>query len=161
MFTSNAEQVARALEGFPKIIREQTEKAIRPLTLEVERRVKAVLVWNTGGGFGGKDTGTLQRSIHSDFSTSVHGDFVGQVTPGVDYAVPVERGSRPHWPPLDALVGWARRHGTTPYLVARGIALHGTKGIRMFEQAYSWLLEEAPKRVEHLGIEILTRLRWS
>jgi hypothetical protein len=36
-----------------------------------------------------------------------------------------ERGTVPHWPPLAALEGWARRHGTTAYIVCRAIARRG------------------------------------
>ena len=41
--------------------------------------------------------------------------------------------SRPHYPPLRALEGWARRHHVSPYVVQRAIARHGTKAHRMFE----------------------------
>jgi hypothetical protein len=48
-------------------------------------------------------------------------------------ALYMERGTRPHWPPLVALETWARRHGTTAFLVARAISRRGTKA-RLFLQ---------------------------
>lgn len=46
-----------------------------------------------------------------------------------DYAQYVERGTRPHWPPVDALRGWARRvlgDESAAYAVAAKIAQEGT-----------------------------------
>jgi HK97 gp10 family phage protein len=51
----------------------------------------------------------------------------GVVGSNVHYAPFMELGTRPHWPPLAALEGWARRHGTTAYVVARAIARRGLK----------------------------------
>lgn len=48
-------------------------------------------------------------------------------------ALYMEKGTRPHWPPLAALEAWARRHGTTAFLVARAISRRGTKA-RLFLQ---------------------------
>src|SRR5262245_55479582 len=39
----------------------------------------------------------------------------------------LERGSRPHLPPVAALRGWARRHGVSPYAVQRAIGRRGTR----------------------------------
>lgn len=43
------------------------------------------------------------------------------------YAAVQEYGSKPHWPPISALEGWAQRHGIPAFLVARKIATEGTK----------------------------------
>lgn len=45
----------------------------------------------------------------------------------VDYMLYVHTGTRPHWPPIAALVPWAQRHGTTAFVVARAIARRGTE----------------------------------
>lgn len=46
-----------------------------------------------------------------------------------DYARPVEEGSRPHWPPIEPLRGWARRvlgNESAAYAVQAKIAEEGT-----------------------------------
>jgi len=63
------------------------------------------------------------------------------------YGLPVEEGSRPHWPPWGAgssLYVWVERKlGITgkdtksvAFLIARSISKKGTKGIHMFERAW-------------------------
>ena len=54
-----------------------------------------------------------------------------RVFTNVPYAKYVEKGTRPHWPPISAVSRWARLHGIPPFLVARSIARYGTsKGAR-------------------------------
>lgn len=48
-------------------------------------------------------------------------------------ALIMERGARPHWPPVAALETWARRHGMNAFLVARAISRRGIKA-RLFLQ---------------------------
>lgn len=55
----------------------------------------------------------------------------------LDYIRPLEEGSRPHWPPFGPgsdLALWARRHGITPFLVARAIARRGTQSHEMLKK---------------------------
>ena len=84
------------------------------------------------------DIGTLKRSIrHQPL-----GDFAMQVGTNLAYA-PFVHGfmdetkprTKPHWPPLAAVAGWAARHGMNPYLVARAIALRGTPLVPFLKQA--------------------------
>jgi hypothetical protein len=68
--------------------------------------------------------------------------FVGSP---LNYAQPVELGTRPHFPPVEALMDWVklRFHVTSDsqargiaFLIARKISRQGTKGASMFEQAW-------------------------
>jgi hypothetical protein len=77
------------------------------------------------------DTGRLRASIRSGLLDQER----SRVYTDVEYAPYVEMGTRPHWPPVSALEGWARRHGIEPFLVARAIAERGTKGAQMFQRA--------------------------
>lgn len=43
--------------------------------------------------------------------------------------------TRPHWPPIDALRGWAKRHAIEPYLVAKSISEKGTTGVPFLKDA--------------------------
>ena len=54
------------------------------------------------------DTGNLANSIIVDLERA---GFTVKVEATAPYAVYVEHGARPHFPPPDALEGWAKRHG--------------------------------------------------
>jgi hypothetical protein len=74
-----------------------------------------------------RDTGRLQNSITHRISGG-GGNLTGEVGPSVRYGLYVERGRAPgRPPPVSAVAGWARRHGISPFLVARAI---GRKGVR-------------------------------
>lgn len=82
------------------------------------------------------DTGRLRNSITHEVD---RGGQRARVGSNVSYARAVEFGTRPHFPPLAALQPWARRHGFPAgrrgaWLVARTIAVRGTRGAHMFRE---------------------------
>lgn len=82
------------------------------------------------------DTGVLRASITPSVE-SRSGGTVGVVGSNLTYAPPMEYGTRPFWPPLAALETWARRHGTTAYVVARAIARRGLRARKFLRRALS------------------------
>lgn len=72
------------------------------------------------------DTGLLRAEVETRISD---GGFTYEVFPTSKYAAFVEFGTKPHFPPPQALAGWARRHGLSgrEYLIARAIARRGTR----------------------------------
>lgn len=74
-----------------------------------------------------QDTRRLMNSI----SHSIEGSgasLTGRVGPSARYGFWVERGRRPgRQPPIAAIAGWARRHGVSPFVVARAIGRRGTR----------------------------------
>lgn len=72
------------------------------------------------------DEGRLRSSIQIGFGSDSRGRFV-KIGTDVDYAIYVHEGTRPHFPPVLALGGWANRHGINAFLVARAISRHGTR----------------------------------
>jgi HK97 gp10 family phage protein len=62
------------------------------------------------------------------------------IAPQDKYAVFVEKGTRPHFPPPKALEGWASRHGINPFAVTIAISRRGTKPHPFMKPA----AEEAP-----------------
>jgi hypothetical protein len=110
------------------------------------------------------DRGKLKAAI--DFRVEKVGKGVYRLdlhAGGVKYAIFVERGTRPHWPPMDAIRGWAERHGIPPFLVARAIARHGTikrygrpgpAGAEMFERTLkeeeNWIKREQNRLGENI-----------
>ncbi len=68
-------------------------------------------------------------------------DVTGRVFDPVAYAVPLEAGSQPHFPPTDAIAGWVRRKGiasderevrSVAFLIARAISRRGTRARNFF-----------------------------
>lgn len=80
------------------------------------------------------DTGRLRASIATSLGVgALAGGAIVQTN--VNYAIYVHEGTKPHFPPLKALEGWAKRHNTTPFQVARGIARKGIKKRPFMRQA--------------------------
>lgn len=96
------------------------------------------------------DTGHLRRSL----THRVDGHTVGRFGTNVPYAPHVEFPTRPHWPPVAALGGWARRHGTNPYAVAAGIARHGTREQPYMRPAVEAVRGEIPAYAAQMMREI-------
>lgn len=80
------------------------------------------------------DTGRLRSSITPEVRTTWR-TVEGVVGSNVKYAAPQELGTKAYWPPLQALELWARRHGTTAYAVAKGIAARGIRAQRYLQGA--------------------------
>jgi hypothetical protein len=68
------------------------------------------------------DTGNLRNSIIAETTPNGLSAEIGSPFP---YAPYVEFGTRPHFPPMEALEDWARKHKIPVFLVARAIAKRG------------------------------------
>jgi len=110
-------------------------------------------------------SGGLKASISSQLLTDLTAQIVGIVSTPKVYAPAVEGGSRPHFPPIEALTGkiegldlWARLKGLNAFAVAKGIAKKGTKKKKMFAQGlqaskqnvYSIFYQKAQSYVQSL-----------
>ena len=81
------------------------------------------------------DRGELKNSIR-DTVVVRQSTTTGIVGSNLVSAVVQEKGSTKRWwPPLSALEGWASRHATSAYLVARAISRRGLRARRYFERA--------------------------
>ena len=107
------------------------------------------------------DRGSLRGSIQS----RVYGeglDLVGKVFSPMQHALPVERGSKPHWPPISAIEGWVRRKldvdpkevRSVAYLIARSISKRGTKPHFMFRRGF----DASRGRIEARYAQALARI---
>lgn len=131
---AKAEQVALDLRGPPFV------QAMRDATLIVSATAKRT-------GYAPVDTGRLRASITPEVRQ--HGPTVqGVVGSNVVYAPYMELGTRPHFPPLQALEPWARRHGMKAWHVALSIARKGTKARRYLRRA---LEDNAAKIFNKIG----------
>lgn len=80
------------------------------------------------------DTGRLRADITHKIDATPVPTFA-KVYTTVKYGPFVESDTKPHFPPISALMPWAARHGVNVWAVAKSIARRGTKGKKMFEKA--------------------------
>ena len=134
-----------ALARAPAIVREELEAAVTEADVLLAREVREHMPTAQG---------TLRASVFHEETVSglVVTGFVGSP---LAYAAPVELGTRPHFPPVDALIDWVRiRFGISgdkeargvAFLVARKIARKGTKPQRPFGLAFQ-AQEQAVRRI--------------
>lgn len=143
-----APELTRRLAGAARIVSAEEQRAMTTSLLLVEASARR----NAR-----TDTRQLMNSIVSR-QRQVGSTLIGEVGPSARHGIYVERGTRPHWPPVAALVGWARRHGVSPYAVQRAIARRGTRARPFMAPAWA----SNARRVEALfaaaGARIVARL---
>lgn len=133
-----ARQVAAGFERAPDIVREEMLPAVWEGTLLLEREIQERTPVGIGGG------GGLRGSIAAREPAVLADNIVGEVGTAAAHAIPVEIGSRPHFPPITPLVDWAQaKLGLSleeaehaGWGIAFKIAAHGTEGQHMFEEGF-------------------------
>lgn len=130
------QELDAAFRQAPNIVREELLAAVTEADQLLEREVKDKMPTATG----------LSRA--SVFSREqVLGDGgIGVVATSQPHVAYVELGTRPHFPPVEALEDWVRVklgisdekriHGVA-YLIARKIAARGTLGVGMFHRTWA------------------------
>jgi hypothetical protein len=126
----------------PEICQEEWLAAITTADLLLAREIQERL--GQGGQRRGLNTGTLRGSITS-FEQALPGNVIGVVGTPLSYAIPVELGTQPHFPPIAAILDWVRTKLGVPeaeaegvaYRVARKIQHHGTEGVHMFRDGFA------------------------
>ena len=91
-----AEAISRAWASHPNLVTDELETAMRGSLLYLEGQTAERTPTNLG---------TLRRSYASTISTFVDAVF-GTMSSPVSYAMPIEMGTRPHYPPLEPLINW-------------------------------------------------------
>lgn len=86
-------------------------------------RRTAIFVADVAKSFASVDRGELRAKIGVKEHTNERMEVVSEAK----YSEPVERGTRPHFPPFAPIERWALRHGLPPGAVWRSIGLKGTK----------------------------------
>lgn len=150
------EQLQQAFARAPEIVREElgafAHAATQHLRSEVVDRTPAAM-------------GTLRASIHGSVERMADGvlGVVGTVQP---YAVPVELGTKPHFPPVQALEDWVRQKlglsgkeaHNAAFLIARKISKKGTQGHFMFRDAFQANQAEVQHQFDAAATRIVTRI---
>lgn len=131
--------MAEAFQNAPAIIMDEIIAATVQSTLLAERETRE----RTPVGVGGD--GGLRGSIAAQEPRVLGNEVIGETGSPLNYVIPVELGTRPHFPPVSALHDWVRIKLGVPdddveevaFKVARKIAAHGTEGAHMFARMFA------------------------
>jgi len=94
------------------------------------------------------DEGNLMNSIMVD---SVQGGLAAEIGSIAPYAPYVEFGTRPHFPPPDALEDWAKHHGfDSAWPICKAIAKRGLKERPYLNPAYEEEKEGFVQRIKKI-----------
>lgn len=88
--------IGRAWATHPNLVTDELETAMLGSLLYLEGQTAERTPTNLG---------TLRRSYISRVSTFIDAVF-GEMSSPVTYAMPIEMGTRPHFPPLEPLINW-------------------------------------------------------
>lgn len=120
-------EITGMLTNYPEIAAKHLQVAMQKSTLLLQREIAEAV-----------PTGAhqlLRKSIFSEVHVSETG-FLGVVGTSSPYALAVELGTKPHFPPIAPLIDWviaklgveAKQAPSVAYLVARKISKKGTVG---------------------------------
>ena len=137
-------QLQQQLDQLPQQLNRAVERGLQRAT-ELLRVAVSNLALSPLGVVSANPFGEFAGSVTADV-TDENGRPVGRVylaPPADRYGLFVEVGTRPHWPPPEALEGWVRRLGITgdrevrevAFLIGRKISRVGTKGHLFLERA--------------------------
>lgn len=146
------EALQRKLQSAAETALKSTVDALNTTALAVQNDLKAET--KTQGAI---DTGTyrsswqIERATTRNLTARVGTNLVPHYAPDIEY------GTRPHFPPRDALKAWARRklHNEAAwYPVARAIARRGTKARPVFRQGTDKAFERLEGQIKQAGIKV-------
>lgn len=149
-------KVSVDLKGDKEVIR-----ALRKLSDEKKRKVKgevfasghdvrteAISRLKGKDGLRAWDLGNLANSILVE---PVEGGMISEVGPEAPYGPHVEFGTKPHFPPPDALEGWAKRHGfDSAWPICKAIAKRGLKAKPFLFPAWLAIRDKFWKRMKEI-----------
>lgn len=142
------EDLEKAVTELPKL----TKKAMEDSTRFIKNKTQ-----NNITDEGITYTGELQRSVY----TNVPDPFHGEVYVGAKHGIFVERGTRPHWPPIEPIEKWARIKLGQPglgFVISRKIARVGTKAHKFFEPAVRESTDLVARIFEQVADQLVERM---
>jgi hypothetical protein len=121
--------------------RNEIQKEVSESAFNIQRKAKDSL-----RAFGAIDTGHARATTIAEFAKDGFESEIGTVAP---YGIYIEFGTRPHFPPPDALEAWARHHGfKSAWPICKAIAKRGLRARPYLMPAYD---EVAPGFHERLA----------
>lgn len=157
--TSAMREYAKYLKQAPRITQEEIERSMLEALLLLEREIKDATPVGAHGLLRGSYTHALRGAAR--------GEVVGEVGSPLNYALPVELGTKPHFPPVAALRDWVEkklgvdpaRSASVAFLVARKIAKRGTKGAKMATNTFANNAQQVLQILEAAVPRIAARLQ--
>jgi len=133
--------VHKALEHYRQKIAKSANEGISETAIKVQKRAKDNLTES-----GAVHMGRLRSSIKVRF---IMGGQGAEIYTNVNYAQPVEFGSKPHFPPIAPLSDWSRKKLGLDlgYVIARKISQEGTPAKPFMFPALEAERSNAPKNV--------------
>ena len=144
-----------AWEVAPELVRNELTAATYEAELLLEREIKE----DTPVGA----TGLLRQSIHSEAPVALSNTVIGVVGTASMHALPVELGTRPHFPPIEPLIDWVQakldirdeeQAEGVALAIARKIAVRGTLGVGMFHRNFHQLRPQIDRMYKHARARI-------
>lgn len=134
-----ADNILAHWDKAPDVMREEMTRATWEAELLLEREVKD----GTPVGVGG--AGGLRGSIAAGQPQVLANRVLGAVGTSIGHALPVEIGTKPHFPPIAPLRDWVEHKLDVPEAdsygvalkIARKIAARGTLAVGMFHRAFA------------------------
>lgn len=120
-------------------VRKETYATGLDIQREAKEKLKSSKAW---------DLGNLANSIMVDM---VSGGEICEVGPEAPYGPYVEYGTKPHFPPPDALEGWAKRHGfKSAWPICKAISERGIKARPYLHPAYEKVVKRYLLRLKKM-----------
>lgn len=143
------DELASAFAAAPDLVRQRLNVFMNGATMYLQAEIQERTPTSGHGTLRGSFTSEVR-----DLGDSV----VGVVGSPLAYAVPVELGTRPHFPPVDAIEDWVNvklgisgpEGHRVAYAIARKIAARGTKGAFMVKRAFDAAQPELERQAEIL-----------
>jgi phage gpG-like protein len=117
---SGETDIKQLIDRLPAIVRQGVIDAVNEFAINVQSQAKRNIT-----DLPAVDTGRLRSSIMVEIGDDGISRRVGS---DVNYAAAIEFGSKPHFPPLDPIREWCRRHNipeTAAYAIALKISKYG------------------------------------
>ena len=145
------------IKDFPHAIENAGDAGLRPLAVKTVSGIQSQI-----HSAPRVDLGKLVEGIHFKKRVIRNGiQYTIKPSKSTDrYAIFVEEDTRPHFPPIQALQGWADRHDIPVYAVAQKIARDGTRGIGMVDKEFNTVISNAQKTANKIGERLVIELRW-
>jgi hypothetical protein len=132
------EVLEAAFAKAPDIAREEFMKAMVEADALIEREVKDEMPTATG----------VSRSSITSYEVALPEGMLGVVGSSLPHVAYIELGSKPHFPPIQALEDWVRvKFGynnekeirQAAFAIGRAISRKGTTGVHMFKKSFDRL----------------------
>ena len=157
----NIKEIRDLAKKYPKVVRQEVLKTMEIVTARLEKEVAERTPRGVFGAAG------LVGSIFGEVK-SIGKKVTGTVGTPLEYGEVVEKGRRPGkaMPPVGPIALWARRILGVPedkskkvgFAIARSIAIHGTKGAKMFERAWRQMEGWAIAQFNEIPAKVVKRL---